>query len=61
MANHKPGSVPFTARSNGVYHLSSTVFTHSVKRPTLRDGRATRSACAGLGIFGLSARKVYPA
>lgn len=61
MANHKPGSVPIAARSFGVYHLSSTTFTCSVERPTLRDERATRSACAGLGIFGLSARKVYPA
>ena len=61
MANHKPGSVPIAARSFGVYHLSSTALTHSVHRPTLRDERAARSACADLGIFGLSARKVYPA
>jgi hypothetical protein len=61
MANHKPGSVPIAARSFGVYHLSSTALTHSVHRPTLRDERAARSAFADLGIFGLSARKVYPA
>ena len=61
MANHKPGSVPVAARSVGVYHLSSAALAHSVHRPTLRDRRAARSACAGLGIFGLSARKVYPA
>ena len=61
MANHKPGSVPMAARSVGVYHLSSTALTRSVYRPTLRDERAARSACADLGLFGLSARKVYPA
>lgn len=61
MANHKPGSVPIAARSFGVYHLSSTALAHSVNRPTLRDRRAACSACAGPGIFGLSARKVYPA
>lgn len=61
MANHKPGSVPIAARSFGVYHLSSAALAHSVHRPTLRDRRAACSACAGLGIFGLSARKVYPA
>ena len=61
MANHKPGSVPIAARSFGVYHLSSTALARSVNRPTLRDRRAACSACAGPGIFGLSARKVYPA
>ena len=61
MATHKPGSVPIAARSFGVYHLSSTALAHSVNRPTLRDRRAACSACAGPGIFGLSARKVYPA
>jgi len=61
MANHKPGSVPIAARSVGVYHLSSTALARSVYRPTLRDERAARSACADLGLFGLSARKVYPA
>ena len=61
MANHKPGSVPVAARSIGVYHLSSAALTRSVNRPTLRDERAARSACADPGIFGLSARKVYPA
>ena len=61
MANHKPGSVPIAARSFGVYHLSSAALAHSVDRPTLRDRRAACSACAGPGIFGLSARKVYPA
>ena len=61
MANHKPGSVPIAARSFGVYHLSSAALARSVNRPTLRDRRAACSACAGPGIFGLSARKVYPA
>lgn len=61
MANHKPGSVPVAARSVGVYHLSSAALAHSVHRSTLRDRRAACFACANLGIFDLSARKVYPA
>ncbi|MEN9742270.1 MAG: hypothetical protein RLZZ65_75 [Bacteroidota bacterium] len=61
MANHKPGSVPIAARSAGVYHLSSSKLALGVHQPTLRVGRAALSACACPGIFGLSARKVYPA
>ena len=61
MANHKPGSVPMAARSFGVYHLSSSNLTDGVHQPTLRVERAALSACAYPGIFGLSARKVYPA
>lgn len=61
MANHKPGSVPMAARSFGVYHLSRSKLTLGVHQPTLRVRRAALSACAGPGIFGLSARKVYPA
>ena len=61
MANHKPGSVPMAARSFGVYHLSSSKLTLGVHQPTLRVRRAALSACADPGIFGLSARKVYPA